>query len=406
MEFKKQKITDITSFFGDGNWIESKDQSVGGFWLVQTGNVGVMSFKEKNFKRFVSEETFKRLNCTEIFPGDILVSRLPDPVGRSCIVPKSEYKMLTAVDCSILRLKKDYEPRYINYVINSEQTKTQVYKKVTGSSRKRISRKNLGTIELPIPFKNGKPDLAEQKRIADRLDKTFAEIEVGLFKDKKNLKYSHRLFTAVLREAFNSLDLNTIRLDDISNTTSGGTPLRSNIDFYDGSISWLKSGELNDNTSITKSEEHISDIAIQKSNAKVFKVGTVLMAMYGATVGKLGILGAEASTNQAICAITPNNNVQNKYIFWFLYYYRNELVRQAFGGAQPNISQTLIRKIPVKIPTIKNGEPDIKKQKGIVDRLDKAFDMTKGLDELIEKQNRHFTALRSSVLNKAFQLTT
>jgi len=204
-KWRKQKISDIATVFDDGNWIESKDQSPKGIWLVQTGNIGVIVFRDKEMKRFVSEDTFKRLDCTEIFAGDILISRLPDPIGRACIIPKTAYRMITAVDCTILRLKKEYEPRYINYLLNAEQTKSQVYQMVTGSSRKRISRKNLATVELSIPTKDGKPDLAEQKQIADNLDKIFAEVEQGKIKIAKQLKYFDNLKSSILSSTFGEI---------------------------------------------------------------------------------------------------------------------------------------------------------------------------------------------------------
>src|SRR5688572_10810470 len=119
--WKLEKLKDICTFFADGNWIESKDQSENGYRLIQTGNIGLGEFKNKSGKeRFVSEETFQKLKCTEIFEGDILVSRLPDPVGRTCIVPSLADKMITAVDCSILRLKKTVlSPEYFKFYSQS-----------------------------------------------------------------------------------------------------------------------------------------------------------------------------------------------------------------------------------------------------------------------------------------------
>ena len=404
-KWRKQKISDIATVFDDGNWIESKDQSPKGIWLVQTGNIGVIVFRDKEMKRFVSEDTFKRLDCTEIFAGDILISRLPDPIGRACIIPKTAYRMITAVDCTILRLKKEYEPRYINYLLNAEQTKSQVYQMVTGSSRKRISRKNLATVELSIPTKDGKPDLAEQKQIADKLDKVFSEIAKSVDKIKLNKKYTSKTTYSELLTTFSDEDLKTYSLEEVCDTTSGGTPSRSNSAYYNGDISWLKSGELNDNRSLSSSEEHISEDAITKSNAKVFPSGTVLMAMYGATVGKLGILSASASTNQAVCAITPHKNILNEYMFWYLYFYRDELVKKAFGGAQPNISQTLIRKLPIKVP-LKDNQPDLVKQKEIVAKINAIQEKQEKLTDLFSRQEKLFASFRSSVLSQSFQMQT
>ena len=105
---KSVSLKEVCDVFGDGDWIESKDQSDGGIRLIQTGNVGVGVFKDRIEKaRWISEDTFKRLRCTEIREGDVLISRLPDPVGRSCLIPALEHKAITAVDCSILRFDPD-----------------------------------------------------------------------------------------------------------------------------------------------------------------------------------------------------------------------------------------------------------------------------------------------------------
>mgnify|MGYP001601117781 CR=1 FL=1 len=103
-----KKLGEVCDVFADGDWIEKKDQSSEGIRLIQTGNVGNGVFKERGEKaRYISEKTFKRLRCTEILPTDCLISRLPDPVGRSCIIPDTGGKMITAVDCTIIRFQKE-----------------------------------------------------------------------------------------------------------------------------------------------------------------------------------------------------------------------------------------------------------------------------------------------------------
>lgn len=147
------------------------------------------------------------------------------------------------------------------------------------------------------------------------------------------------------------MNVRVVRLGDVAETSSGGTPQRGVLKYYGGNIPWIKSGELPDGL-ITQVEEFITEEGLAKSSAKIFPSGTLLIAMYGATVGRLGILGMAAATNQAVCAITPSSEIDQEYLFFWLLTIRNELIEASFGGAQPNISQTVIRDIEIPLPPI------------------------------------------------------
>jgi restriction endonuclease S subunit len=140
-------------------------------------------------------------------------------------------------------------------------------------------------------------------------------------------------------------------LGDVCRTSSGGTPSRSRPDFFSGNIPWVKSGELTDGL-VSEVSEFISDEALAGSSAKLLPVGTLLIAMYGATVGKLGVLTRAAATNQAVCAIFPPPELDPKFLFWYLRRQRSHLIAQAVGGAQPNISQTILRDLELPIPPL------------------------------------------------------
>lgn len=143
-------ISDACIEFIDGDWIESKDQSESGIRLIQTGNIGNGDFRDKrNRARYISEQTFEQLKCHEVHANDVLISRLPDPVGRACIVPSDADRSITAVDCSIVRLKKEWEPLFFVSYTMTKQYEHQIQSYLTGTTRKRISRSNLGRIKIP-----------------------------------------------------------------------------------------------------------------------------------------------------------------------------------------------------------------------------------------------------------------
>ena len=165
-----EKLSSLCDTFIDGDWIESKDQSDEGIRLVQTGNVGNGFFKGKEDKcRFISDETFDRLHCTEIFSGDILVSRLPDPIGRACMIPNGLGRTITAVDCSIIRLKESILADFFIAYTMTPNYSAQINEVTTGTTRRRVSRANLGNVKVPVP------QIDKQKQfvsIAEQADKS------------------------------------------------------------------------------------------------------------------------------------------------------------------------------------------------------------------------------------------
>jgi type I restriction enzyme S subunit len=159
------------------------------------------------------------------------------------------------------------------------------------------------------------------------------------------------------------------RLGDVCRTTSGGTPSRKRADYFQGSIPWVKSGELTDGL-VSEVSEFITTEAVESSSAKLFPAGTLLIAMYGATVGKLGVLAKPAATNQAVCAIFPNPELDSKFLFWFLRFKRSYLIDQAVGGAQPNISQSILRDLMVPVPPIDEQRLTVSEVEKQFSRLD------------------------------------
>lgn len=141
------------------------------------------------------------------------------------------------------------------------------------------------------------------------------------------------------------------KIGDIAETTSGGTPSRSMSQYFGGNIPWIKSGELNDGL-ILEHSEAITEEALKNSSAKLYPKGTLVLALYGATVGKVGIVNFETASNQAVCAIFPSGEVDKKFLFWFLRQKRLDFIRISFGGAQPNISQTVVKKTMLPVPPL------------------------------------------------------
>ena len=169
VEVGLEPLVAANGLFTDGDWIESKDQDPKGeVRLVQLADVGDGCFHDKS-NRYLTLEKATKLRCTFLETNDLLIARLPNPLGRACLFPGSSKKCITAVDICIYRLGNTWvDNNWLLNVLNSPYVREQIGKFATGTTRQRISRKNLAKIRFPLP------PTAEQHRIVARVDELFA----------------------------------------------------------------------------------------------------------------------------------------------------------------------------------------------------------------------------------------
>jgi type I restriction enzyme S subunit len=185
-------------------------------------------------------------------------------------------------------------------------------------------------------------------------------------------------------------------LDIVAEWASGGTPSRSNPKYFDGDIPWIKTGELGDKF-IYATEEHISQDALLNSSAKIFPKGSVGIAMYGATIGKLSIWGMNASTNQACAVGIPFHDILTKeYLYYFLFSEKQGFVDSGKGGAQPNISQSIIKSWPIPLPPLPEQKRIVAKIEELLSELDKGIESFKTAREQLK-------VYRQALLKHAFE---
>jgi|WetSurMetagenome_2_1015567.scaffolds.fasta_scaffold05303_6 type I restriction enzyme M protein len=169
-----------------------------------------------------------------------------------------------------------------------------------------------------------------------------------------------------------------VKLGEVCETTSGGTPLKSKTEFYEnGTIPWLRSGEVAQGE-VTNSEMFITEEGLKNSSAKILPVDTVLVAMYGATAGQVGILKFATATNQAICGILPNEYFIPKFLFYIIKSQKDKLINLAGGGAQPNISQAIIKNIEIPLPPLEV-------QKAIIEEIEQYQKVIDGAKQVVEQ---------------------
>ena len=213
-------LTDITEsgLFCDGDWIEKKDQDANGtVRLIQLADIGECIFKDKS-NRYITEAKAQELKCTFLHRGDILIARLPEPLGRACIFPLSG-KYITAVDIAIVRISNTkINTQYLMYLINSSVFRAQIKKYESGTTRKRISRKNLAKITFSLP------PLSEQERIVAHIEELFSELDAGVETLKKTKAQLDVYRQAIITEIFKTVyTAKWIRLDQIAEISGGIT---------------------------------------------------------------------------------------------------------------------------------------------------------------------------------------
>ena len=313
------KLQDVCELFTDGDWIESKDQSDEGIRLVQTGNIGIGKYLEKEGKeKYISKDTFKSLNCTEIYPGDVLISRLPEPVGRGCIIPEKNERMITAVDCTICRVnEKIVDKKYFCYYLQSPTYYNQLEQSVTGTTRKRISRKNLGNVEMSIPEKE------KQIEIINVLDKVTTLIE----ERKEELQKLDELIKARFIELFGNPVLNPIgwpvkRLGDITTKIgSGATPKGGKESYREDGISLIRSMNVHNGKFEYKDLAHISDEQAERLDNVTLEMDDVLLNITGASVARCCIVPADvlpARVNQHVCIVRCKEFISPEFLNYLL----------------------------------------------------------------------------------------
>ena len=181
------------------------------------------------------------------------------------------------------------------------------------------------------------------------------------------------------------------KLGDICETSSGGTPSKSHSEYYEGgNIPWLRSGEISQGY-IYETELYITEEGLKKSSAKIFPKDTVVIAMYGATVGQVGVLKREMSTNQAVCGIFPTLTLFPLFLVYYLKAKKAYFLSLAAGGAQPNISQNIIKNTPIPIPPLAEQE-----------KIVAELDCLSGIIEKKKQQLKEYDALAQSIFYEMF----
>ena len=400
MGWPVRDLQSLCEVFTDGDWIESKNQSMEGIRLIQTGNVGNGVFKDRRDKaRFISETTFSELKCCEIYKGDCLVSRLPDPVGRSCILPETEDRMITAVDCTILRFKKDeLTPEFFNYYSQSDMYLNKVESLTSGATRKRISRKHLGLVEVPLP------PIPEQKHIVAILDQAFADIDRARELTERNLHNARELFESYLQQVFSQRGegWEDKKLGEAVVVERGSSP-RPIKEYQTNDIegvNWIKIGDAKQGQKyISSTKEKITLKGAEKS--RFVDIGDLVLSN-SMSFGRPYIMATQGYIHDGWFVLRLPEDIDSEYFYYLLSssYVKNQFQSLAAGAIVKNISGDLVKKTILCLPALNE-------QKQIAAKLAQLASKIEMLEGVYIRKAENIDELKKSLLQKAFsgQLT-
>ena len=265
-------------------------------------------------------------------PGDILFAKM-QATKKTLLINEDLSQNIYSTGFYAVKPKDGLiTKKCLFYLINSSLFLGEKDKNCSGATQKAINNQGLSNIELNIP------EFSVQKLLTQKLDVLSKAIEAK----QSQIRFFDNLIKARFVEMFKG-KYNSFKVDEKLKTTSGGTPKSSVSEYYDGGdIPWLTSGEVNYGD-ITKSSNYITEKGLNNSSAKWVPENSIVIAMYGATAGKVGIVRYKTTTNQAVCSVLPNDNFNQEFLRYAFQDISEELTSKAIGGGQPNISQTIIK---------------------------------------------------------------
>jgi type I restriction enzyme S subunit len=428
--------------FIDGDWVESKDQDPNGdVRLIQLADIGDGYFRNRS-NRFLTTEKAAKLKCTFLRKGDVLVARMPDPLGRCCLFPGGSKPCVTAVDVCIIRTgDSGIYNKLLMYFINSPDFRSAIESLQSGTTRKRISRKNLAGLSLPVP------PLAEQHRIVAKIEELFSDLDAGV-EALKRAKAQLKLYRqAVLKAAFegrltadwreahkgeiepSSKNLAKIREEKVAGKKGGVHKPKPSIDtsglaelpktwswallselgelnrgkskhrprndpkLFGGNYPFIQTGDIRKAEIIKEYSQTYNDFGLKQSS--LWPENTLCITI-AANIAETAILGMKACFPDSIVGFIADERLcRVKYIHYFIKTAKQELEYYAPATAQKNINLETLYGVMVPLPSVAE-------QEAIIGEIECFYSLADAAEATLELSFGQSERLRQSILKKAF----
>ncbi len=335
--------------------------------------------------------------------GDIIFAKItPCMENGKCAIAKNLKNGIGfgSTEFHVIRLNENISKKWVWYFLRFSKTREEAKKHFTGSvGQKRVPADFLKNLLIPIPFKDGKPDLEKQKQIVEKIEKIFNEIDKAIELRQKAINETKELFNSVLNKIFKEAEEGEgwkwVKLKEIIKTEKGKKPKTLKPEKYNGDLPYLTADYFRTGIIKQYSEE--------KEKLKIVKPGDLVLIWDGSKAGDIFISDIEgilAST--MVKLIIKNNEIFPKFVYYIIKQYFPILNKNTTGSGIPHVSKEVFNNLLISIP-YKDNKPDIEKQKQIANYLDNLSEKIKQLEQLQEKQLNLFKELKESILNKAFR---
>ncbi|MBR9704054.1 hypothetical protein GOV12_01475 [Candidatus Pacearchaeota archaeon] len=325
-----------------GSNLKVEDYRNKGFPIIRLQNIERYNFIDKDIK-YTTKEKYDELKYHSFKTGDVVLAKLGDPIGKTCVVPKNIHRGLVVADVVRIRISKfKINNYYLLYILNSDNIKNQLSSRRSGTTRPRVNLSDVRDLIIPLP------PLQEQKAIAKILSSLDKKIELN---EKMN-KTLEAIGQVVFKKWFvdeREEEWKVSTIGEELKTILGGTPSRGKPEYWDGDINWINSGKVN-KFRIIEASEKITEEGLRKSATSLLPERTVVLAITGATLGQISRLEIGACANQSVIGILENKKLSSEYIYFWIKNKIYDIIGFQTGGAQQHINKTNVDNYPLLIP--------------------------------------------------------
>ena len=402
-DWKIVELKDVTSIIGDGLHGTPKYTIESDYYFINGNNLGNGKITIKENTKKVSIEEYEKYK-KKLNDKTVLVS-INGTLGN--IAFYNNEKVILGKSACYFNVLDCLDKKYIYILLSGLEFLNYAHKSATGSTIPNVSLKTMREFKFPLP------PLKTQQLIVSKIEELFSELDKGI-EDLKLAQQQLKTYRqSVLKYAFEGKLTNkkvkdgvlpkgwkVVTIGDIAKVGTGATPLKGNKNFYEnGKIAWVTSGALN-NEFVREATDYVTDLALNETNLSLYPKHTLLLAMYGEgkTRGKCSELLIEATTNQAIAAISfENHDIRVKsFLKYFLLKNYNDIRMLSSGGVQPNLNLGIVKKTSLPFPSLDE-------QYKIIQEIESRLSVADKMEESINQSLLQAEALRQSILKKAFE---